>query len=102
MSLTDAQVAEIAGMTAGTSLGVRARELAREVQELRHLRDNVLPDLRQELDVANAHLADYRKLIADLRALHKDRRHQFGWVRCAECQHTYPCPTIRLIEGAGL
>lgn len=42
MSLTDAQVAEIAGMTTGTSLGGRARDLAREVQASRKL----IADLR--------------------------------------------------------
>jgi hypothetical protein len=68
VSLTDAQVAEIAGMTTGTSLGGRARDLAREVLELRHLRDNVLPDLREELGMANAYLAELRQLPA-VRAL---------------------------------
>lgn len=38
--------------------------LAREVQELRHLRDNVLPDLRQELDNANACIE--HELVVDL------------------------------------
>ncbi len=75
MSLTDAQVAEIAGMTTGTSLGGRARDLAREVQAS-------------------------RKLIADLRALHGRSNEMPDY--CAACAVLYPCPTIRMIEEAGL
>lgn len=43
--LTDAQVADIAGMTAGTSLGARARDLAREVRSSRSTDDQHLLEL---------------------------------------------------------
>lgn len=48
---------------AGADIGYHgdAVLLAREVQELRHLHDNVTPDLRRELDVANAYLAELLK-----------------------------------------
>lgn len=49
-----------------------------------------------------------RKLIADLRALHAPELDEADGlsVWCAECDpdciDTYPCPTIRLIEEAGI
>jgi len=44
-----------------------------------------------------------RKLIADLRALHWMVDSSLTGQYCAECQDdAYPCPTIRLIEEAGL
>jgi len=87
VSLTDAQVAEIAGMTTGTSLGGRARDLAREVQAS-------------------------RKLIADLRALHRpmwvsEQAKAAGkdpWVcdLCGTGDGSWPCESVLLIDEAGL
>ena len=77
--LTDEQVQGLAGVDAS-----RASWLAREIGPL-----------AREVQAS-------RKLIADLRARHHQRKgRDFDW--CNECQiGAFPCPTIRLIEGAGL
>lgn len=91
MDFTDDQVAEIAGMTAGTSLGVRARQLACEVQAFR--RDEPL------VIAMGQRIERFEKLIADLRELHASTG---PTAQCGECWAGYPCPTIRLIDEAGI
>lgn len=41
-----------------------------------------------------------RKLVADLRALHVRANEMPDY--CAACTRIYPCPTIRMIDEAGL
>jgi len=88
------------------------RMLAREVQELRHLRDNVIPDLQEELGMANAYIAASRKLVADLRALHQPEwasedakaAGKDPWVceLCGVADGHWPCDSARMIDEAGL
>lgn len=85
--------------------------LAREVQELRHLRDNVLPDLRQELDNANAALAASRKALADIYATHRPEwvsdaariagKEPWCCAFCGTADGAWPCET-RIIAAEAL
>jgi len=77
--LTDARLADIACRDRGSLWMPIAARLAREVQAS-------------------------RKLIADLRALHvaNPDPDQADAMFCDACDHPAPCPTLRLIEAAGL
>lgn len=91
MDFTDDQVAEIAGMTAGTSLGVRARQLACEVQAFR--RDEPL------VIAMGQRIERFEKLIADLRALQpKGTRGSLHYGGSNQAL----LAVRRLIDGAGL
>lgn len=68
---------------------------------LGHLSDPILLSLLDEVQAC-------RKLIADLRALHvaevddDDESPTQGETFCVNCEHENPCPTIRMIDEAGL
>ena len=78
-----------------------------EVDGLCKAAAHTVPGGRRLLSLAREVQAS-RKLIADLRALHvaevddDDESPTQGETFCVNCEHENPCPTIRMIDEAGL